>query len=424
MRLFGAERLVSPLTIPVQSATCCRIWAYDRPVTAAPNHPIAEVRTERMATGGESVARLDDGRVIFVRGALAGETVRVEITEQKKRFTRGLVLDVIEPSPNRRESGCSHAATGECGGCDWMHIEPATQHAYKHEIVVEQLQRLGRIETPSVLSVETERGRRTTVRCSVSGGRAGYRARRSDRSFAAVECGAAHPLIEELIISADFGDATEVTLRVGATTGQRLILTNGAVGQVQVPSDVQVVHEDDPGAAAIVEEIAGRPWRISALSFFQTSAEGAEALVASVARGLSGSQGDLVDLYAGVGLLGGAAAADRLKCSVESSPASVADARHNLGSDVNIVQKRVEHWTPTEFSTVIADPARRGLGAAGAAAIDRTGAGALVLVSCDPASLGRDTALLAEQGWCHGSSEVIDMFPDTSRIEVVSSFTR
>jgi 23S rRNA (uracil1939-C5)-methyltransferase len=393
-------------------------------VTSGSDIPTVEVNAERMATGGEAVARLADGRVIFVRGALAGEIVRVEITEEKKRFARGIVVDVVEPSPFRIEPSCSHAVSGDCGGCDWMHVRAQTQLDYKSDIVVEQLQRLGGVESPNVSTAETYRGRRTTVRCSVTNGRGGYRGRRSDQAFVAHECGAAHPLLEQLIVEGRFGNATEVTLRVGAATGERMVLTNGDVRSVSVPDGVQVTSTDNPGDVAIHEEVAGRLWRISAQSFFQTSHEGAEALVSAVGRSLHGNTGAIVDLYSGVGLLGGAAAADRLACAVESNPSSLNDARHNLGSGVHIEASRVEQWSPTEFATVIADPARRGLAKAGTSIIDQTGASHLVLVSCDPASLGRDTALLSEQGWRHDQAEVIDMFPDTSRIEVVSTFRR
>ena len=179
-----------------------------------------------------------------------------------------------------------------------------------------------------------------------------------------------------------------------------------------------------PGNAAVHYQVAGRIFRVSAQSFFQTSGAGAEALVAAVERSLATSEGDVVDLYAGVGLLGASAAYDRLRCAVESNPSSVADARHNLASQVQVVGARVERWSPTPFGTVIADPARRGLAKDGAAVIDGTGASHLVLVSCDPASLGRDASLLAQTGWEHQHAEVIDMFPDTSRIEVVSTFVR
>jgi 23S rRNA (uracil1939-C5)-methyltransferase len=193
---------------------------------------------------------------------------------------------------------------------------------------------------------------------------------------------------------------------------------------VLVPDDVLVASADDPASSAIHDVVAGKTWRVSARSFFQTSHAGAEALVAAVARRLGQSEGSVLDLYSGVGLLGGGAAGDRLRCAVESNPSSVDDARHNLGPDVQVVQSRVERWSPTTFSTVIADPARRGLGKDGVSVLEGTSASRLVLVSCDPASLGRDTGLLAERGWVHEGSEVLDMFPDTSRIEVASSFTR
>ena len=377
-----------------------------------------------MATGGEAVARLDDGRVIFVQGALADEAVVVEITEAKKRFARGVAVAITERSAHRIEPSCVHAASGECGGCDWMHITAAQQRFYKEAIVVEQLQRLGDVAQPNVSSPVFDRGRRTTVRCSVVAGQAGYRTRRSELSFNASECAAADPALESLIVDGDFGDASEVTLRIGAGTGERMVITNGDPARVVVPDEVQVVAGDSPGNAAVHYQVAGRIFRVSAQSFFQTSGAGAEALVAAVERSLATAEGDVVDLYAGVGLLGAGAANDRLRCAVESNPSSVADARHNLASQVQVVGSRVERWSPTPFGTVIADPARRGLAKDGVAVIDGTGASHLVLVSCDPASLGRDAGLLAQTGWEHQHAEVIDMFPDTSRIEVVSTFVR
>ena len=383
-----------------------------------------EVQAERLATGGEAVAHLEDGRVVFVRGALPGEHVRIALTEQKKRFARARVLDVLSPAPERVEPDCAHAGSGECGGCDWMHIDPAAQTTLKRQLVIEQLQRLGGVSAPSVVIADNPRGQRTTVRCAVNDGRLGYRSRQSARSFAAERCPAAHPLVEELIIDARFGSSREVTLRVAPSTHERMAIVDGPIDEVRVPGDVLVVSASDPAQAAIHELIQGRPWRISANSFFQTSSEGATALVASVALALEGEQGPIVDLYAGVGLLGGAAAPLQLVTAVEQSPSSVADAIENLDDAVDVVAKRVERWSPTPHDGVIADPARRGLGADGVGVIDGTGARRLVLVSCDPASLGRDAGLLVADGWSLRQSEVIDMFPDTSRIEVVSAFSR
>ena len=377
-----------------------------------------------MATGGEAVAKLADGRVVFVRGALAGERVLVRIEEEKKRFARGVATEILDPSHHRIDPSCMHARAGICGGCDWMHVAATSQISFKRELVIEQLQRLGRLDDPRVISAPNPRGRRTTVRCVVVDGKAGYRSRRSNDGFLAAECPAAHPLLEELILDGNFGDAREVTLRVGAATGERMAVVDGRVEGVQVPADVTVVRVDDPGPNAIHEEVAGRRWRISANSFFQTSHEGAEALVSAVARALVGATGSLVDLFAGVGLLGGSASPELLELAVEQDPSSVADARVNLQRHVEVVQSRVERWIPNKFDLVIADPARRGLGAAGVDVVDATQSSRLVLISCDPASLGRDAALLGERGYRLHSAELIDMFPDTSRIEAVSRFDR
>lgn len=386
------------------------------------------VRGERMATGGEVVARFDDGQVVFVRGALPGELVRIHVEERKKRFARGQVIDVLEPAAARREPPCQHTLDRRCGGCDWSHIDPQAQHEFKQQLVIEQLTRLGGVEMPQVDLSSAGPGTRSTVRCAVTHGKAGYRARRSDQPFAAEACGAAHPLLEELIVDGRFGGASQVTLRVGVATGERVALTNGPVDQVEVPPDVVVAHIDAPGDAAYREHVRGVPFRVSAKSFFQTSHRGAEALVEAVRAALEQSNGAVVDLYGGVGLLGGAAVPDRLVCSVESNPWSSADARFNLDPSIAVEHSRVERWRPaslgTKIGAVIADPARRGLGRDGVHVINKTGATTLALVSCDPASLGRDTALLIEQGWCYDSGVVIDMFPDTSRIEVVSRFTR
>lgn len=391
--------------------------------------PVEQVRTERMATGGEAVARLDDGRVVFVHGAVPDELVQIELTASKKRWARGELVDVIEAGPARAPMLCDHALSGECGGCDWLHIAPAAARDFKVAIVVDQLARLGGMEAPAVSHHGASAGRRVTTRCSVVDGRAGYRRRRSDQRFAADECQAVHPDLEALIRDGRFEGVDEVTFRLGAGSGERMAVVqpvaDGAAVRAALPDDVIVVDANEPGGAAYTTTVAGRDWRVSAQSFFQTSDTGAEALVQAVRDALRNHSGAVLDLYAGVGLLGGGAAPDGVATAVESHPRAVVDAAHNLGSDVEVVESRVERWKPSRrYDAVIADPARAGLGADGVGVVNAAGADELVLVSCDPASLGRDTGLLRDAGWNHDGSVVIDMFPDTSRIEVVTAFRR
>jgi 23S rRNA (uracil1939-C5)-methyltransferase len=103
----------------------------------------------------------------------------------------------------------------------------------------------------------------------------------------------------------------------------------------------------------------------------------------------------------------------------------VADARHNLGGGaVRIVRASVEAWRPDHVDLVVADPPRTGLARKGVAAVVGSRAAGVVLVSCDPASLGRDAGLLATAGYRHAGTTLVDLFPHTSHVETVTGFTR
>jgi 23S rRNA (uracil1939-C5)-methyltransferase len=215
-------------------------------------------------------------------------------------------------------------------------------------------------------------------------------------------------------------------LRVGARTGERMVVVGPTATGVSAPPDAIVVGEDQLRSgrrAWIHEEAAGRRWRISAGSFFQASPEGAEALIAAARAEIGEGGHRLVDLCCGVGLFAGALGAGRSVVGVERSAAAVADARANLADrDARLIKVALARWRPSAADVVVADPARSGLGAAAVRAVAATGADRCVLVSCDPGALGRDAALLHEAGYDHVRSTVIDLFGHTSHIEVVSGF--
>jgi tRNA/tmRNA/rRNA uracil-C5-methylase (TrmA/RlmC/RlmD family) len=183
----------------------------------------------------------------------------------------------------------------------------------------------------------------------------------------------------------------------------------------------------------VQELVAGRRFRVSADSFFQSGPVAAEGLVAAVVDALGDvpAGGHVVDAYAGVGLFAAVMGA-RLKVrvtAIETGRSAVADARVNLaGVDARVLALDVARWRPRRsdhpVDAVVADPPRSGLGKAGAAAVVRARAPRIVLVSCDPASLGRDTALLRGAGYVLASVAVIDAFPHTPHVETVSRFER
>jgi 23S rRNA (uracil1939-C5)-methyltransferase len=382
---------------------------------------VVELRASAMAAGGDAIARQDDGRVVFVTGALPGELVEVELLDERRDYARGQVVEVLDPSPARVEPPCPELAKG-CGGCQWQHIDLGEQARLKAQVVADALRRIAKLEGPS-LSPTVElpaEAYRTTVRTAVFRGRAGYRQARSHRVCRVETCLVTHPLVADLLVNGRYGNAREVTLRCGARTGERLAAPRPSDAELTVPADVRRDH--------IHEEAAGRRWRISAPSFFQARADGADALVAlvSAAAGELGPPGVAVDLYSGVGLFAGALA-DRgwSVTAVEGSAAAVADARQNLACDaVAVVQADVTAWSPAPADLAIADPSRSGLGRSGADAVAATGATRVVLASCDPAAFGRDAALLAAAGYTLTSITPVDLFPHTFHVEVVSVFDR
>ncbi len=132
-----------------------------------------------------------------------------------------------------------------------------------------------------------------------------------------------------------------------------------------------------------------------------------------------------MDLCCGVGLFAGTVGAGRRVTGVERSAAAVADARHNLADvDARLIKVALGRWRPSPADIVVADPARSGLGADGVRAVTGTSAGLCVLVSCDPGALGRDARLLADAGYRHAGSVVLDLFGHTGQMEVVSAFVR
>jgi 23S rRNA (uracil1939-C5)-methyltransferase len=392
---------------------------------------VVEVRAERMVAGGVALGRDADGRVVLVDGALPGEVVVVE-GRHRRGTTMGAVVEVREASPDRVAPPCPHVARG-CGGCDWQHVALDRQPALRLEVVADALRRLGGLAEPVVCpgpTIPAERSR-NSLRLAVVDGALGLR-RRQDHEVVAVDDGLiAVPELAELLVPGvvDPGEAVEVTLRVADGTGERMLVAEPTARGVRAPADVAVIGIDELAAGRrrwFHTEVAGRRLRVSAESFFQTRGAGAEALVGVVAGQVAGApDGPFVDLYGGVGLFAVTVAGERPVIVVERSPSAAADARVNLaGRTAKVVARPVERWRPEPAAVVVADPARAGLGETGIDKVDATGAGRVVLVSCDAAALGRDTAGLRERGFTHVESVGVDMFGHTGHVEVVTRLDR
>ncbi len=403
-----------------------------------------DVTIERIVAGGDGMARLADGRVIFVGGTIASERVRVEITTNKKDFARGVALEIFDASPHRVSAPCKFVAAG-CGGCSWQHLAVTEHMSTKVAIVQEALRRTGKLSEADASSLVKTGGSvssqasRTTLRMAVlQNGKLGFRRGLSNELVETNPCLIAHDLLNEIIATVKVKNATEVTLRCSASTSERGVWLHDEHGRGQVtglPDDVGV------GIESLVHEvIAGVKLRVMMTSFFQSSHEAAELLVAAVRaaageRALSGVDGRIIDAYGGVGLFAATLlTADVPVSVVESSESSCRDATVNLSKHLaetrdisqpsEIVHSNIEQWSPVPAGLVIADPARTGLGPLAVSRLVETNAPRIVLVSCDAVAGARDLRLLIDVGYELEKVTVLDLFPHTPHIETVSVLQR
>jgi 23S rRNA (uracil1939-C5)-methyltransferase len=389
--------------------------------TASGNAPksILEVSTVGMAPDGSAVARDEKGRSIFVKGALPGERVRIELSADRKQFAKALVVSVIDPSPDRVTPPCPEVSRG-CGACPWQHVSLPMQQQLKAEIVRHSIERQGvTCPTPEHVSLAPW-GFRTTIRATVRDGRAGFLRTRSHDVVPVETCLIAHPLLGDLLVDGRYPGAREILLRCGARTGERMAATT--------PSRLSPHLPDDVLSEFFHEKVAGHQWRISAKSFFQSRPDGADALaqLVEVASDEMGSCSSAIDLYSGVGVFAGVLAAKGWSVTaVEGSYSAIRDASLNLsGLPVEIVRADVTRRKPSRAEFVVADPSRQGLGEQGVNTIAATGARRVVLVSCDAVSLGLDAALLQRAGFALSKVTCVDLFPHTFHVEAVSVFDR
>ena len=379
------------------------------------------------AHGGSCVAR-HEGQVVFVRHALPGERVRALVTEVSKHFARADAVEILRASPHRIEAPCPVAVPGGCGGCDWQHADLEYQRVIKAGIVAEQLRRLAGIEREVVVEALPGGGFgwRSRVRFAVDdAGHAGFRRSRSHEVVAVGHCPIAHPLVEAAgVESKSWNRASEVEVAASAASGERLVRTTSR------RDGVVRTH----GAGHLIEEAAGRRWRVSAGGFWQVHPAAADTLASAVMGGLGVHPGERVlDLYAGVGLFAGplaeAAGVTGVVTAVESSQLAAADAAHNLADlpQVGIVRTEVLKALLAmhePVGVVVLDPPRSGAGAKVVTEICRLTPRAVAYVACDPAALARDIATFAAAGYSLGALRAFDLFPQTHHVECVAILQR
>jgi tRNA/tmRNA/rRNA uracil-C5-methylase (TrmA/RlmC/RlmD family) len=381
--------------------------------------PELEVEIERAGPGGDCVARVPDGRVVFVRGALPGELVRVAITDDNKRFLRADTVAVLKASADRVTPPCPLAVPGRCGGCDWQHAKLGTARSIKGEVLREQLTRLGGID-PGPIRVQAAPhhtdGLGWRTRTQVSVGRDGSRGLMRHRSHAVERvrsCPITHPLI-------DGAGAWKSTGPEGHRVRHQARLR---VSFAASPTHGQVVVDE---GGSLTHTALEHEFQVSHGGFWQVHPDAPEMLTQAVLGALQPQPGErALDLYAGAGLFTYALGSRGVDVTaVESSKDAAVDARVNCeGLDVTVLSKDVavaleELTDPVDL--IVLDPPRTGAGAEVMKLLAALRPRAIAYVSCDGATLARDLRALEEAGYRVAELEAFDLFPMTAHLECLA----
>jgi 23S rRNA (uracil1939-C5)-methyltransferase len=362
-----------------------------------------------LAAGGDGVGR-DAGKVVFVPCAAPGDRIRARVVEAKGSWARAELVAVVAPSPDRVAPPCP--AFTRCGGCQWQHVARPAQLAAKQAIVAGALRKAvarGLVVRP-ILDPAAPYGWRRRARLHVDrAGALGFYAARShdvvalpaagcvqldprlDAAVAAIR--AARPPAGELDVALGHDGRIAVAHRAPWPDAAALVGTAGIAGDVEV--------ELEPGLHA------------RAGDFAQASAAGNAALVGAVVAALGPPRGALLELHAG----GGNFTRALVAAGWQVTAADVVAPRRPIDGVRWITAPAadaVARLAGERFAAVVLDPPRTG--ALEVAPRLAALAPAIVYVSCDPATLGRD---LERIDAAPREAQPIDLMPQTSHVEVV-----
>jgi tRNA/tmRNA/rRNA uracil-C5-methylase (TrmA/RlmC/RlmD family) len=372
-----------------------------------------------IAHGGHFIARYNN-QVIFVRHAITDEIANVKITSITSKLAFGDALEILQSSKYRTKPPCGYSKPGGCGGCDFQHISIEKQQDFKKLIIQDQFKRIAQINiNPDILSTEPSSGLhwRSRLDLAVSAnGKTGLYAHKAKDIIEIDECLIA---VDEINNSEVFKQHWAGEDRLSLSVSSDKILTLNRLGKIILGSDN-------------LKEIAeGNIYNISPNSFWQSHINAPNLLVQKVMKYADIKLGDNVcDLYGGVGLftapmvkLTGEAGQVHL---IERNNDCIKDARQMFQHQKNIIihHGKVEQKLGRikNIDIIILDPPSNGAGKQVIKQIIDKQPRSIIYISCDPASLARDTKILTDDVYSLETLIGIDLFPMTHHIECIASF--
>ncbi|MDX1577164.1 MAG: TRAM domain-containing protein [Gemmatimonadota bacterium] len=412
-----------------------------------------ELIVDGITAGGDGIARLDSGRVVFVPRTAPGDRVIAELREDRARWARAEVIELLGEGEARVPAPCPYF--GACGGCRMQHLETATQTSSLARGVEDALARIGKREVPVRPMAPAKRRfgyrNRVTLTLRRRNGRvvAGYHRPRGPELIDVEDCPLGEPAVRAAWrgLRAAWGPGAE---RLPRGRELRITVRGTAAGDVALRIEGGDAPGDPDALLAAVPSLQGYAWvdasgrrhLLGGSRLLRDEWEGREVhlgpgafvrvnrvVFGEVERHLDEGLGDveslrILDLYAGIGNRSVRwAEAGARPVAVELEPDAV-EAAVRLAEDAGVeiefrrgrVEDEIRHLLPADI--VVINPPRAGLAPDVCERLAEGGASRLVYVSCDPATLGRDLRRLGD-AWSPAFAQPFDAFPQTGHVETV-----
>jgi 23S rRNA (uracil1939-C5)-methyltransferase len=334
---------------------------------------------------------LPNGSVCFVEGALPNELAEIKITEQKKDFSKAIATKILEPNAKRRIPPCQYY--GKCGGCNAQHAEFEWQIELLKQIVLDLFARTAKIDLPQNFEIHygTEWGYRYRAQVFATGYKNipwGFQERASNNIVPIEKC----PVLSQNL---------NEKLKENSNLKKRYLFDNKS--------------EDFLGKHIYADESV----------FFQSNLELLPKLISEIQRA-AGKGEFLLDIFSGVGLFS-AFLQDKFErvIAVEQNPLCKKFAEKNLGKNCEFYAISAEEWFNKNISLlnkacILIDPPRTGITDELCELLCKNKTGKLIYVSCNPATLARDTRKLLNAGYSLESIQGFAFYPQTFHLEIMA----
>ena len=385
-----------------------------------------KLKIEKVAHGGVFIAR-HDNKVVFVSGALPGEVVNAKVVQDTKSFLRAETLEVIEPSEHRVKHFWKAALRG-AGGAEFGHIALDYQRALKTDVLREALRRMAGLESDVEVEAAPGDDKANGLR---------YRTRVQLNVDESGTAGPSKVRTNEIVFTRDLPLAVleieELGLHLKNFNGvEKIKIAASNTGNLQWSIDKKL-----NGDAQLIERVAGRTFRLSPGSFWQSHKAAPELLTGCVKEfaDLLGfeSEKQNLDLYSGVGLFSATLSNSypgSKFLAVESAKQAIEDGERSTQDLPNLkfhradVLKFLRSQSAGSFDTIVLDPPRSGAANKVVEQLIRLQPRNLIYVACDPVALARDLKTLGEAGYNLKAIRAFDIFPHTHHFETVVALSR